>query len=179
MENCAQNETAFNGGKHNFPFASILNNSQISNNMMLVVNELKNSQLKNMTLEIACGIAGNIKCESNFNPTAVGDNGTSYGLCQWHNTRMDNLISFCKENNIAYDTVEGQIKYLVYELMNKFKKTYDIISADDIRNDVEKVAINFCLTFEVPKNKETVCQQRAATAKNVLANYRKHKLMQH
>ena len=41
-----------------------------------------------------CGILANIEHESGFSTTALGDGGTSYGLCQWHNSRWDNLNNF-------------------------------------------------------------------------------------
>ena len=53
---------------------------------------------KGYTKANASGIAGNIFVESSFNPTAVGDNGTSFGLAQWHKSRWDRLNEFCKNN---------------------------------------------------------------------------------
>lgn len=38
-----------------------------------------------------CGILANIEYESDFSPTAWGDDGTSYGLCQWHESRCRSL----------------------------------------------------------------------------------------
>ena len=31
----------------------------------------------------ACGVVANIERESSFRPDLYGDNGTSYGICQW------------------------------------------------------------------------------------------------
>ena len=42
----------------------------------------------------ACGVLANIQYESGANPGAVGDGGTSYGLCQWHNSRCRSLIGY-------------------------------------------------------------------------------------
>ncbi len=39
----------------------------------------------------ACGILANIQMESNFNQLAIGDGGTSFGICQWHLSRLSNL----------------------------------------------------------------------------------------
>lgn len=43
-----------------------------------------NYAVNNMGLNVAaaCGILANIYKESSFNPNALGDNGTSYGICQ-------------------------------------------------------------------------------------------------
>lgn len=40
----------------------------------------------------AAGIMSNLWTESQWNPNALGDNGTSYGLCQWHNERCLRLM---------------------------------------------------------------------------------------
>lgn len=67
----------------------------------------------------ACGVLANIQSESSFRPTAsmVDTNGlTSYGLCQWNGPRFESLKSYCAENGYDYQTVEGQLYYLKYEL---------------------------------------------------------------
>ncbi|MBQ9268710.1 MAG: hypothetical protein IJ206_04225 [Oscillospiraceae bacterium] len=65
---------------------------------------------------VVCGILANIEHESDFSPTAWGDGGTSYGLCQWHESRCRSLFSFCWENGNDVDSVYGQMKYLQHEL---------------------------------------------------------------
>ena len=68
------------------------------------------------------GIAGNIFVESSYNPLAVGDNGTSFGLAQWHKTRWQRLNAWAKENNKNPNTFQGQLDYLDWELKNTEKK---------------------------------------------------------
>ncbi len=41
--------------------------------------------------------------------------GTSYGLCQWHDGRFDALQSFCLLQGYDYWSLEGQLNYLAYE----------------------------------------------------------------
>ena len=48
----------------------------------------------------ACGILANIYKESSFNPHALGDSGTSYGICQWHGSRWDRLKTYCSNNGL-------------------------------------------------------------------------------
>lgn len=136
---------------------------------------LYKSGLPNMTLSIACGIAGNIKQESKFNYTAIGDNGNSYGLCQWNKNRLEKLYNFCKENNLSYTSVDGQVKYLVHELNNGYKNVYSTISSPEYANDLDKVTEYFCLNFESPKYKETVCPKRIPAAREVLKEYKRLK----
>ena len=64
----------------------------------------------------ACAILSNIQAESSFNFNSIGDNGTSYGLCQWHNSRWSNLQNYCNQKGLDWRSLEGQMEYLVYEL---------------------------------------------------------------
>ena len=70
----------------------------------------------------ASGIAGNIYVESGYKTGALGDGGTSYGLCQWHNTRWERLVKFCEEKDLDSASVEGQLIYLDWELKTREKK---------------------------------------------------------
>lgn len=70
----------------------------------------------------ASGIAGNIYVESGYKTGALGDGGTSYGLCQWHNTRWVRLVKFCEEKDLDSASVEGQLIYLDWELKTREKK---------------------------------------------------------
>lgn len=67
----------------------------------------------------AVGILANIKCESSFDPSSscVDTNGlTSYGICQWNGSRYNALKTYCKNNNLDYTSIYGQLYYLKYEL---------------------------------------------------------------
>lgn len=67
----------------------------------------------------ACGVLANIQGESSFNPNAsvIDTNGKpSYGICQWNGVRFDALKSYCSQNGYDYQTLEGQLNYLKYEL---------------------------------------------------------------
>lgn len=107
-------------------------------------------------------IMTNIQHESGFNPTAHGDkeNGvyTSYGLCQWHNERMEELMNTFPD---SYDTVFSQMKYLMYELENisYYNDTY--VSVMDPNKSVYDSAYTFCYNFEIPSNREVKCKERA------------------
>ena len=70
----------------------------------------------------ASGIAGNIYVESGYKTGALGDGGTSYGLCQWHNSRWERLVKFCEEKDLDSSSVEGQLIYLDWELKTREKK---------------------------------------------------------
>jgi hypothetical protein len=97
--------------------------------------------------ENASGIAGNIFVESSYNPLAVGDNGTSFGLAQWHKSRWDSLNKWSKNNNKNPNTFQAQLDYLNWELKNTEKKAYKkLIEA----KTPYQSAYNFAKYFERP-----------------------------
>ena len=85
-----------------------------------MINELK------CNLATALGILANIERESGFNPKATANyNGkTYYGICQWSSDRLTDLIDFCSKNGYSEDTLEGQLRYLKYELYGNEKKAW-------------------------------------------------------
>lgn len=103
----------------------------------------------------ACGILANIEQESAFNPGAVGDNGTSYGLCQWHAGRYTALKAFCQGKGMDYQTVAGQLAYLRYELENTYSSLLAELKVQ--KNDADgayRAAYLWCVEFERPANME-------------------------
>ncbi len=69
--------------------------------------------------EGACGIMGSIAIECpSYDPTLIGNNDTTYGLFQWNDVgdRRANLVIWCEEQDIPYDTIESQIAYALYEI---------------------------------------------------------------
>ena len=103
----------------------------------------------------ACGILANIEKESTFNPNAVGDNGTSYGLCQWHAGRYTALKTFCRAKELDYQTVKGQLAYLRYELESTYAGLLAELKVQ--QNDADgayRAAYLWCVEFERPVNME-------------------------
>lgn len=70
----------------------------------------------------ASGIAGNIYVESKYDPKAIGDNGTSFGLAQWHKSRWDSLKKWSSERGLNINRFETQLKFIDWELNNTEKK---------------------------------------------------------
>ena len=94
-------------------------------NETTIYNFLKNTMGCNTAT--ACGILANIACESGFKPTAscIDTNGlTSYGICQWNGSRFQELKTYCNNNGYSYSSVEGQLKYLQYELVTSEKTAW-------------------------------------------------------
>lgn len=70
----------------------------------------------------ASGIAGNIYVESRYDPKAIGDNGQSFGLAQWHKTRWIDLIDWSKSKNLNPNNFKTQLLFIDFEFKNKERK---------------------------------------------------------
>lgn len=117
-------------------------------------------------------IMTNINYESSFIPTQKGDyqsgKYTSYGICQWHNERWDNLKNTFPD---TYATLGGQLSFLTYELKNNYNSLYsELISGTKEESDL---TYDFCREFERPKDTELTCQDRAKNASK-FTNYVKN-----
>ncbi len=118
----------------------------------------------------ACGVLANIEKESNFNPTLYGDSGSSFGICQWHNSRLENLKAFCNKNGYSWKSLEGQLEFLKYELNTNKTDTGKIIDRLNVPNTAEgayTAGYNWCYYFERPANKEAKSEGRGNNAKNI------------
>ena len=131
---------------------------------------------KGMCAAVGCGIAANMKAESNFRTNAVGDNGTSFGICQWHNNRGTAMKSFCENYGGDWNiNLTGQLEYLWWELCNN--KGYGLSDLRTIYNSLEgakKAADIFVRKFERPKNVDNASIKRQANAEtywNTIVRY--------
>ena len=144
---------------------SLLSSNSESSNTTIVFNYLVD-ELK-MNSAAACGVLANIYYESGFDPHMEGDNNTSYGICQWHADRKTNLINYCKSNNLDYTTLEGQLAFLKYELVNSYSKIYNyMLDEKNTADGAYDAGWYWCYNFEVPATRETVSVTRGNLAKN-------------
>lgn len=112
-------------------------------------------------------ILTNMSFESSFNPNAFGDNNTSYGLCQWHNSRYDNLKNTYPTN---YQTVEAQFSFLMYELENSYPSlNQNLLNSSLTAKDL---TYRFCSTFEKPADTEKTCTKRGESSSEYLTYVR-------
>lgn len=119
----------------------------------------------------ACGVLANIEKESGFNPNIYGDGGTSYGICQWHDMkegvgRFTNLKNYCAEHSLDYQTLEGQLEFLSYELENLVPRVWNaLFSAENSEDGAFGAAYAWCYYFEIPANREVKAVERGNLAK--------------
>jgi len=115
----------------------------------------------------ACGVLANIKCESTFRPTAWNPNGGSYGICQWLGGRYTNLQNWCAENGYDYTTLEGQCRFLKYELENKYTRVNSfMLNVEDTPDGAYEAGYYYCYNFEIPANRGSVSIKRGVMAQD-------------
>ena len=119
------------------------------------------------------GIIGNMKQESGLKCHIDGDRGTSYGLCQWHNTRKRNLQKFCKEHGYGVNYAIGQLMFMKHELETSYRKVYEVLkTVPNNSNGAYNAAYEFCVRYETPANKYTKAKQRGDLAKMYFSQIR-------
>lgn len=139
----------------------IISDDQLDSKCRTVVEHLVS---KGLNPAAACGIAGNIFHESGFNTAAVGDYGTSFGICQWHNARgaaMKSHVGPSWSTNLT-----GQLDYLWYELTTSYKNS-TLSKIQQVSNDLsgcKQAADIFVRKFEVPSNVDVKSLERQSTA---------------
>lgn len=118
-----------------------------------------------MNRAAACGILANIYCESAFNPTLYGDGGTSFGICQWHSGRFTNLKNYCSRNGYDYRSLDGQLRYLEYELKQSYSSVLSYIQAvSNSGTGAYNSGYHWCYRFEIPANTQATSVARGKLA---------------
>ena len=107
----------------------------------------------------AMGMLANIQAESSFDPSVMGDNGTSGGLFQHHNTRLANLKAFAERRGTGWTDWKTQVDFALSEPAGKQYASLDFKSAAD-------ASIWFTKYFEIPANKEQQAANRVGNLKN-------------
>lgn len=115
----------------------------------------------------ACGVLANVQLESNFRPLAIGDSGTSFGICQWHLGRLSALMSYCNANALDYHTIDGQMAYLQYELNGGYAGVLaGLREVEDSPEGAYEAGYLFCTGFEKPDQTILRAQRRGNLAQN-------------
>ena len=109
----------------------------------------------------ASGIAGNIYTESKYDPQAIGDNGTSFGLAQWHKSRWDRLKNWSNERGLNINLFDTQLRFIDWELNNTEKKAKsELLSTNTPRES----AFAFAKYYERPQR---IAEQRMNKAEEI------------
>lgn len=113
----------------------------------------------------ACGILSNIKAECSFNPN--DQTGKYYGICQWGDGRLSNMKKYCEKNGYDYTSLEGQLRFLQYELASSYPKVLKMLKeTSDTPQGAYEAGYNFCYDYERPANKAASSVKRGNMAKD-------------
>ena len=101
------------------------------------------------------GFMANIRSESGFRTDAIGDYGTSYGICQWHDGRFSALQEFADSEGGEISDIRIQLEYLKFELETKYPVMLkDLLNAEDSEMGAYQAAYDICMKFERPEDTE-------------------------
>jgi len=92
----------------------------------------------------ASAITGNILVESKGDPLAIGDNGQSFGLSQWRDSRFTDLKGF---TNGKWKSKDKQLSFLIHELKGKEKTAYKKLKET---KGLQESTIVFCNYYHRP-----------------------------
>lgn len=87
-------------------------------------------------------IVGNVSAESAFNPHAVGDGGTSFGLFQHHAGRGQGLLSHVG-GQAGLGNVQGQLDYVWKELLGSESRVLDRLMSSQNLYEANSAFIGF------------------------------------
>ena len=137
---------------------SSIDTSKVQGNYRVIIEFIMQ---KGLNAAAGCGIAANIRGESNANPSAVsGDGYGSVGICQWTFGRKTNMINFVGPN--WRNNLTGQLEFLWHELSTSYNRTV-LQPLQQVPNNeagARRAADIFVRKFEVPANVNLRSQQR-------------------
>ena len=112
-----------------------------------------------------CGALANIYRESSFNPGALGDNGNSYGICQWNRKRRSLLTAWCNNNDYDPSSLEGQLNFMAYEFESDYPNTLSMIkNVSNSKSGAYNAAYYWCKYYEKPADTENTANARGDLA---------------
>ena len=113
----------------------------------------------------ACGVLANIYCESGFRTNAIGDGGTSVGICQWHNSRWTNLKAYAPHD---WQVLKGQLRFMARELRMGYRDTLEYLrNVPDTAQGAYNAGYYWCLHYEMPDRMVSRGMTRGYLARNV------------
>ena len=124
-----------------------------------IVNEMK------LSPAAACGILANIDRECSFNTKDCNSSSGAYGLCQWLGGRKNNLLKYCEENGWDSAGVEGQCRFLKYELENKYTSVWKYMkNVENTAQGAYDAGYYWCYYYEIPENRAKNSEKRGTLA---------------
>ena len=114
------------------------------------------------TASAAAGVVGNLVQESGLRTDAIGDNGTSGGLAQWHNERLDALKRFAAARGKEWTDLDTQIEFLAEEMRTSYADTYAKMQNAELPEIAGQLMTD---EYEIPDPASANYSQRRANAR--------------
>lgn len=114
------------------------------------------------TASAAAGVVGNLVQESGLRTDAIGDNGTSGGLAQWHNERLDALKRFAAARGKKWTDLDTQIEFLGEEMRTSYADTYAKMQSAELPEIAAQIMTD---EYEIPDPASANYAQRQANAR--------------
>lgn len=117
----------------------------------------------NLNKAAASGVIANFIAESGIRTTAMGDNGTSYGLCQWHNERWDKLCRYAKACEKPMEDIDTQLHFFMDEVVNEYPELYqELLKIEDTELGAYRAGYIITMEYEKPLAGEVAADSRGA-----------------
>lgn len=140
---------------------NLTNTSKLKGNEKIVVDYLLGQGLN---AAAACGIAGNLKTDSNYNPSTV--DGAYFGISKWTGTTAGQMRSFIGEFEWA-TSLTGQLDFLIADMQNNHASMLKTIkSVANTTAGVKKAAETFAKSYRKISSTST----RVTVAQAIYAN---------
>lgn len=114
------------------------------------------------TASAAAGVVGNLIQESGLRTDAIGDNGTSGGLAQWHNERWEALKRFAAARGKDWTDLDTQIEFLAEEMRTSYADTYAKMQSAELPEIAGHIMTD---EYEKPDSASANYAQRQANAR--------------
>lgn len=119
---------------------------------------------KGLNTAASVGIIANMFYESGFKTGAIGDNGTSFGLCQWHGDngkKMRNHVGLTWTMNLS-----GQLDFLWFDMNDRFASTLlnPLKNIPNTEAGAKQAADLFVRQYERPAKIDEASAKRSAKA---------------
>lgn len=114
------------------------------------------------TASAAAGVVGNLVQESGLRTDAIGDNGTSGGLAQWHNERLDDLKRFAAARGKKWTDLDTQIEFLAEEMRTSYADIYAKMQSAELPEIAGQIMTD---EYEIPDPASANYAQRQANAR--------------
>ncbi len=114
------------------------------------------------TASAAAGVVGNLVQESGLRTDAIGDNGTSGGLAQWHNERWEALKRFAAARGKDWTDLDTQIEFLAEEMRTSYADTYAKMQNAELPEIAGQIMTD---EYEIPDSASANYAQRQANAR--------------